>query len=88
MECSICTETILPCDLKVTSCGHQYHRECLALWTSVHKSCPICRKDISKDPEIIEPQPEWYYPFCLENVELFFNTNTYDGKVLRSKSVV
>merc|ERR1712217_89695 len=45
-ECPIC-QSEYPHDVCQMSCGHTYHRECLASWAqhSVHSflSCPMCR---------------------------------------------
>ncbi|KAI9842134.1 MAG: hypothetical protein M1838_003253, partial [Thelocarpon superellum] len=30
----------------LTVCGHQYCKECMRLWWSEHRSCPICKKHL------------------------------------------
>ncbi|GMQ07180.1 hypothetical protein CsSME_00051484 [Camellia sinensis var. sinensis] len=34
---------------RVPSCGHVYHKTCIANWLSNHNSCPLCRCQISDD---------------------------------------
>ena len=59
-ECYICLQTIdeTPC-LKVMSCGHPFHKDCLLEWFSVQNiynpidmMCPVCRQPVfpSEDP--------------------------------------
>ncbi|KAA6416045.1 MAG: SNF2 family helicase [Lasallia pustulata] len=33
----------------LTSCGHSYCKECLRLWWSAHRSCPTCKKHLSRN---------------------------------------
>ncbi|KAI9772245.1 MAG: hypothetical protein M1840_000994 [Geoglossum simile] len=33
----------------LTVCGHQYCKECIRLWWSEHRSCPICKKHLSSN---------------------------------------
>ncbi|KAF8793588.1 putative RING finger protein C548.05c like protein [Argiope bruennichi] len=43
-DCPICTE---PLHRKITtSCGHNFHGECLELWIKENLSCPLCRKNL------------------------------------------
>ena len=40
-ECSICIEDfIVNEDLKMTSCGHKYHKKCITDWLSRKAVCP------------------------------------------------
>ena len=54
--CSICldetkkTESIV----KMSVCNHQYHEKCALATLNVREECPLCRKNIEKDLEIIE----------------------------------
>ncbi len=54
VECPICLEQIDGDELETTSCGHNYHRNCLAqLKASCNKypkhiECAVCRKNIFK----------------------------------------
>ena len=48
--CPICQKTIASGHIK-TSCGHDFHKQCLIQWCKVQEkketiSCPICRKNI------------------------------------------
>ncbi|XP_055924656.1 E3 ubiquitin-protein ligase RNF126-B-like [Argiope bruennichi] len=43
-DCPICTE---PLHRKITtSCGHNFHGECLEMWMKENMSCPLCRKNL------------------------------------------
>lgn len=42
--CVICKENF---DVgALTICGHQYCKECINLWWSAHKTCPICKRKL------------------------------------------
>lgn len=43
-ECCCCQENFGP-ELPIvkTACGHYYHKQCLAEWLKLAKSCPLCR---------------------------------------------
>ena len=45
-QCAICLadENIL--EGFMTSCSHQFHKECLQKWILKHNSCPICRSSL------------------------------------------
>ena len=43
-ECSICLEDIEFEDLKILSCNHKFHKECIDTWTKKNPICPYCRK--------------------------------------------
>ena len=45
--CPICRRSFRADQLSVfTPCAHQFHAGCLATWTAVRRTCPICRSDI------------------------------------------
>jgi hypothetical protein len=41
-ECSICLQDIIR-NSKITSCGHDFHKECLRKWLYRNNVCPNCR---------------------------------------------
>lgn len=43
-ECSVCLSPMV--NPVRTSCGHDYHAECLAKWLDEHNNCPLCRTEI------------------------------------------
>lgn len=46
-ECVICFDTMLPEDRTKLTCGHtQMHSDCIIKWSSIDKTCPLCRKRI------------------------------------------
>ena len=61
-ECAICQEMMTkPRDTKKTKCGHRFHKECMLKWCKrcvsggLEQTCPICRQNITKDCESIQP---------------------------------
>lgn len=55
--CVICRETFEVGALTV--CGHQYCKECIQLWWSSHRNCPVCkRKLIQADLHDITYKPQ------------------------------
>lgn len=45
--CVICTETVGAHDkLTVLPCGHTFHCGCINTWTSIRRTCPLCRKEL------------------------------------------
>lgn len=50
-ECSVCFDTIDPCDIYKSSCGHGFHNSCITQWLASKNTCPICRYQIYEAPE-------------------------------------
>lgn len=49
--CSICFELMLSKDILVhLNCGHVFHKVCIEKWFESSKTCPECRKRITKNP--------------------------------------
>jgi len=49
--CAICTDDIYGRyvdDFAVTDCGHLFHHKCIQDWIKHKKSCPICRRSVTK----------------------------------------
>lgn len=58
-ECPICLELMTPQQkiVKSTSCGHSFHRACIAEWMLKQSTCPLCRKIFTiRTLEPYEPQ--------------------------------
>lgn len=60
--CSTCLEAMIydpaaPSNIKITSCGHQFHRACLHHWLMIQRSCPTCRTDLSNPISQSTPPP-------------------------------
>mmetsp|Transcript_43466 Transcript_43466/g.112259 ORF Transcript_43466/g.112259 Transcript_43466/m.112259 type:complete len:412 (+) Transcript_43466:130-1365(+) len=48
-ECPICLADWDPQDIiKITACGHAFHKDCLAGWLKVERTCALCRSDVTK----------------------------------------
>lgn len=48
LQCSICMDLIISC--KTAVCGHSFCEECLSESLLRRRECPICRKDIRRQP--------------------------------------
>ena len=46
LSCSICMDSNNSIYFVRTSCGHDYHEDCIVRWTEIKSNCPICRKTI------------------------------------------
>ncbi|KAJ7997378.1 hypothetical protein DPEC_G00228360 [Dallia pectoralis] len=45
--CAICLEEFLDGqELRIISCGHEFHRECVDPWLLQHRTCPLCMHNI------------------------------------------
>lgn len=54
--CSICYDFISSESILLhLDCGHIYHDSCLSQWTKTSKTCPDCRKNITKRPSRVYP---------------------------------
>merc|ERR1719387_837197 len=43
-ECCVCNEAFDESrEIKMTSCKHYFHEECLGKWLKVSTTCPLCR---------------------------------------------
>ena len=49
VDCTICLQSILECDICETTCNHIYCEKCLEKWCKRgNKYCPMCRREIEK----------------------------------------
>lgn len=47
-ECSICLEDFeAEHAIKVLSCGHAFHKDCLGRWLRRERTCALCRQDVT-----------------------------------------
>ncbi|KAG7471270.1 hypothetical protein MATL_G00122920 [Megalops atlanticus] len=45
--CAICLEDFLDGqDLRIVSCAHEFHKECVDPWLLQHRTCPLCMHNI------------------------------------------
>jgi len=48
-ECHICLGEFTPdTEIRMTTCGHVFHAECLGEWFRMARTCPICRSDLAR----------------------------------------
>ncbi len=45
-NCAICLETVCADSVDITTCAHVFHWTCIAEWSKISQTCPICRKII------------------------------------------
>ncbi|KAJ7953441.1 RING-H2 finger protein ATL29-like [Quillaja saponaria] len=52
LECAICLLEFEDDNLLrlLTVCYHVFHQECIDLWLTKHKTCPVCRRDLENSP--------------------------------------
>ncbi|CAF1342132.1 unnamed protein product [Rotaria magnacalcarata] len=43
-ECSICLELMYHTNSEITTCGHVFHKRCIADWFYHNRTCPKCRE--------------------------------------------
>ncbi|XP_051523451.1 E3 ubiquitin-protein ligase RNF43-like isoform X2 [Myxocyprinus asiaticus] len=56
--CAICLEEFLDGqDLRIISCAHEFHKECVDPWLLQHRTCPLCMHNIM-GPELASRQPQ------------------------------
>uniref|UniRef100_A0A0D9VE98 RING-type domain-containing protein n=1 Tax=Leersia perrieri TaxID=77586 RepID=A0A0D9VE98_9ORYZ len=52
--CSVCLEELHAGETvrQLPACGHVYHVECIDMWLHSHRTCPMCRCDLSPAREL------------------------------------
>ncbi|KAM4696101.1 E3 ubiquitin-protein ligase RNF128 [Rhinophrynus dorsalis] len=58
-SCAVCIETYKPNDVvRILTCNHFFHKNCIDPWLLEHRTCPMCKCDILKslgvEPEEVE----------------------------------
>ncbi|XP_065107185.1 E3 ubiquitin-protein ligase RNF43 isoform X1 [Paramisgurnus dabryanus] len=58
--CAICLEEFMDGqDLRIISCAHEFHKECVDPWLLQHRTCPLCMHNImGKQTELTSRQPQ------------------------------
>lgn len=59
LECAICLsefedESILKL---LNICYHVFHQECIDLWLEMHKTCPVCRRELDMPEKRLDKSP-------------------------------
>tara|TARA_Y100000816_G_C26107484_1_gene589056 strand:- start:5182 stop:6045 length:864 start_codon:yes stop_codon:yes gene_type:complete len=60
--CSICLDEIEIKDgLKIRSCGHIFHKDCISEWVDKRNNCPLCRTVVKRKFDIYEKRYKGFY---------------------------
>lgn len=60
--CSICLDEIDFKDgLKIRSCGHIFHKDCIKEWVDKRNNCPLCRTVVKRKFDIYEKRYKGFY---------------------------
>ncbi|BAH93561.1 Os06g0534900 [Oryza sativa Japonica Group] len=49
--CAVCLEDVVAGETvrRLPSCGHLFHVDCIDMWLHAHRTCPLCRRDLSPE---------------------------------------
>ena len=61
--CCICLEEVVPGGGLRLDCGHVFDRECIQKWSSLQKTCPLCRALFTLRAEMPSQWDEWIQLF-------------------------
>ncbi|XP_022521547.1 E3 ubiquitin-protein ligase RNF43 isoform X2 [Astyanax mexicanus] len=84
--CAICLEEFLDGqDLRIISCAHEFHKECVDPWLLQHRTCPLCMHNImgtelaTRQPQRGRPQspPEHSQAFLHPHPHLYPTSHPY-----------
>ncbi|CAN8290334.1 unnamed protein product [Cochlearia groenlandica] len=55
-KCAICLIDYMDDDTMrlITTCNHFFHTICIDLWFELHKTCPVCRRELDVDQTLLE----------------------------------
>lgn len=54
--CPVCLEDVQTGEMvrQLPACRHLFHVECIDMWLHSHKTCPLCRCDVSPQPVTVK----------------------------------
>lgn len=84
--CAICSDEYSVGDnsLLQLPCSHIYHRDCVMPWLEAHRTCPVCRCDVSKTDNVYVPSVEDIKKFnvvdILRKIESNSNSDSRSGE--------
>jgi hypothetical protein len=80
-KCVICLNELRNTnEILTTPCNHVFHSECFLKWMYAHKDCPLCRKQLIKNPT----QDEEAYLFQLRQ-RIEWETIIYENCIEQKK---
>ncbi|XP_051750563.1 E3 ubiquitin-protein ligase RNF43 isoform X2 [Ctenopharyngodon idella] len=80
--CAICLEEFMDGqDLRIISCGHEFHKECVDPWLLQHRTCPLCMHNImGSDLASRQPQRNRLPPAPQEHSQAFLLPQHYPNQ--------
>ncbi|KAG9339759.1 hypothetical protein JZ751_022425, partial [Albula glossodonta] len=78
--CAICLEEFLDGqDLRIISCAHEFHKECVDPWLLQHRTCPLCMHNIMGPEMSARPAQRSRLPPNPEHTQGFLRPHPYQG---------
>ncbi|CAL5022869.1 unnamed protein product [Urochloa decumbens] len=58
--CSVCLEDVRGGEMvrQVPACRHVFHVECIDMWLRSHRTCPMCRCEVSPPSQVLTPKED------------------------------
>uniref|UniRef100_A0A671L396 RING-type domain-containing protein n=1 Tax=Sinocyclocheilus anshuiensis TaxID=1608454 RepID=A0A671L396_9TELE len=79
--CAICLEEFMDGqELRIISCAHEFHKECVDPWLLQHRTCPLCMHNI------MGKRPQGTYIYFSNNIIIVFPRQHYLASRLPQRS--
>ncbi|MBN3308317.1 RNF43 ligase, partial [Amia calva] len=76
--CAICLEEFLDGqDLRIISCSHEFHKECVDPWLLQHRTCPLCMHNIMETDAAPQPAHHGRHQQSVEPNQRFLLLHPY-----------
>ncbi|XP_067113331.1 E3 ubiquitin-protein ligase RNF43 [Osmerus mordax] len=78
--CAICLEEFLDGqDLRIISCRHEFHKECVDPWLLQHRTCPLCMHNIMGTDLASRQSQRSRIQQTPEHIQNFLHPHSYGG---------